>query len=207
MMTCSSGDKKFRSAFPWYSLVYPRGRIRRAGSVMQEFGRGMFFREYSPVLTGIRARIKLIYPQREYPICSEVDGITAERKNVWGKKDELLNRSDELALKADLLAFERKYTEAVEYYSRALEVNPQNPHLWAFKGITLNGGLHRDEEARACWENAKKLDPDLEKAFSYTERNEPVGDLPAGKPTCGMSETTRQKILKRMREQAERESF
>ncbi|GEM_PF-971319 len=148
---------------------------------------------------------KLIYSHSEYSLKKEVDCITGQKSNVWGKRDELLNRSDELALKADLLAFERRYTEAVEYYDRALEINPQNPHLWAFKGITLNGGLNRDDEARDCWERAKQLDPELEKAISYTERKVTPEEVPAGQLKCGMSETTRQKILKLMREQTDQE--
>jgi tetratricopeptide (TPR) repeat protein len=135
-----------------------------------------------------------------------VEGISEERRAMWGKKDEILNRSDELALKADLLAFEGRYTEADEYYSRALEINPGNPHLWVFKGITLSGGLHRDDEALKCWENAKKLDPELAKAISYTERKPVADESPPGPVTCGMSATTRQKILSLMREQADKDT-
>jgi tetratricopeptide (TPR) repeat protein len=124
-----------------------------------------------------------------------------QQKSPWGRREELLNKSDELTLKADLLAFESKYEEAVEYYNKALEINPKNPHLWAFKGITLKGGLNREEEALQCWEQAKKLDPDLAKAISYSERKDEDDDL-KDPVICGMSETKRQKILKLMREQA-----
>ena len=62
-----------------------------------------------------------------------------ERK-TWSKKEDLLNKSDELALKADLLAFESKYEEADKYYAKALEINPGNANLWAFRGINLSGG-------------------------------------------------------------------
>jgi len=116
-----------------------------------------------------------------------------------------LNISDELALKADLLAFEKKYEEAVEYYTQALQVNPKNPHLWAFKGITLKGGLNREDEARECWERATKLDPELAQAISYSEHTE-EDDAEQGPIFCKMTETTRQKILKLMREKEERSS-
>jgi tetratricopeptide (TPR) repeat protein len=131
--------------------------------------------------------------------------VTEQKKNVWGRREELLNKSDELTLKADLLAFESRYEEAISYYDQALEINPKNPHLWAFKGITLKGGLNRDEEARACWDRAMALDPELEKAVRYTEPEEQSEDTSAGPVICSMSETTRQKILKLMREQAEKE--
>jgi tetratricopeptide (TPR) repeat protein len=126
-----------------------------------------------------------------------------ERKNFWNKKEEILNTSDGLALKADLLAFENRFEEAVDYYTRALELNPQNPHLWAFKGITLKGGLDREEEARECWDRAKKLDPDLAEAVRYSERSDIQDKTAEGPVTCAMSETSRQKILKLMREQAD----
>lgn len=129
--------------------------------------------------------------------------IPEERKKVWNKTDEILNISDELALKADLLAFEKKYEEAVEYYSQALKVNPQNPHLWAFKGITLKGGLNREEEARQCWDNAKRLDPELGAAISYTEKREEEEEGEQGPIFCKMTETTRQKILKLMQKREE----
>jgi hypothetical protein len=49
------------------------------------------------------------------------------------------------------------------------------------------------------------LDPELEKAVRYTEPEEQSEDTSAGPVICSMSETTRQKILKLMREQAEKE--
>ena len=60
-------------------------------------------------------------------------------KKSWNKKEDLLNQSDEMALKADLLAFESRYEEADQYYEKALQLNPSNANLWAFKGINLSG--------------------------------------------------------------------
>lgn len=124
------------------------------------------------------------------------------RRNFWNRKEELLDASDDLALKADLLAFENRYDEAIEYYNRALEISPANPHLWVFKGITLKGGLGRNKEALDCWTKAMQLDPDLAGAVSYSERKDQPDEMPDGPVTCPMSATTRQKILKKMREQA-----
>lgn len=131
--------------------------------------------------------------------------MTDQKKNAWGRREELLNRSDELTLKADLLAFESRYEEAITYYDRALEINPRNPHLWAFKGITLKGGLNRDEEARACWDRAKALDPELAEAVSSIGPVEEPKEKSEEPALCSMSETTRQKILKLMRDQVEKD--
>jgi tetratricopeptide (TPR) repeat protein len=123
------------------------------------------------------------------------------RRNFWNRREELLDTSDELALKADLLAYESKYEEAVEYYTRALEICPANPHLWAFKGITLKGGLGREQEALECWDKAMKLDPELAQAANYADKKDHPDEIPEGPVTCPMSPTTRQKILQKMREQ------
>lgn|GEM_PF-861525 len=97
-----------------------------------------------------------------------------ERKNqFWKKTDKSLNTADGYVLRADLLAHDRKFEEAVEYYDKALEIVPQNADVWAFEGITLQGGLGKDEEARKCWERAKALDQDIAMAVDMT-REEPA---------------------------------
>ncbi len=90
-----------------------------------------------------------------------------EVKPFLSKRDILLNKVDKLALEADQLAYSGKYEEAVEKYDKALAIYPSNPDLWAFKAITLSGGLNRNEEAFACWERAKKLDHVLADAVEY----------------------------------------
>jgi len=82
------------------------------------------------------------------------------------KRDVLLNKADALALEADQLAYQGKYEEAVDRYDQALAIYPSNPDLWAFKAITLSGGLGRNEEALECWERAKKLDHVLADAIT-----------------------------------------
>ena len=69
---------------------------------------------------------------------------------LLSKRDMLLNKADALALEADQLSYQGKYEEAVERYDQALAIYPSNPDLWAFKAITLSGGLGRNEEAYEC---------------------------------------------------------
>lgn len=123
-----------------------------------------------------------------------------ERKS-WSKKEDLLNKSDELALKADLLAFESKYEEADKYYAKALEINPGNANLWAFRGINLSGGLNRDEDARKAWDQAKKLDPDLAKAMEIPKPEEEGEEQFSGPVKCGMPDSVREKIMQMMKKQ------
>ncbi|HWQ68096.1 MAG TPA: tetratricopeptide repeat protein [Methanospirillum sp.] len=93
-------------------------------------------------------------------------------KKLLSKRDELLNKADALALEADQLAYQGKYELAVERYDQALAIYPSNPDLWAFKAITLSGGLGRNEEAYECWERAKKLDHVLADAITYSSAAE-----------------------------------
>lgn len=132
-----------------------------------------------------------------------MDGIMSdEKKKIWSRRDELINAADGITLKADILAHEGKYVEAVKCYDRALAINPKNPDLWVFKGITLSGGLGKDNEARQCWDQAKKLDPDLEEAIEI--RKEPNTDEEVVKPedlTCGMTVDRRARIRRKMKNQ------
>ena len=71
-------------------------------------------------------------------------------------------------LEADQLSYEGKYEEAIARYDKAISIYPSNPDLWAFKAITLSGGLNRHDEAMQCWDRAKKLDNVLADAITYT---------------------------------------
>jgi tetratricopeptide (TPR) repeat protein len=95
------------------------------------------------------------------------------------KRDVLLNKADAFALEADQLAYQGKYEEAVDKYDQALAIYPSNPDLWAFKAITLSGGLGRNEEALECWERAKKLDHVLADAIT---------DVPSSETTMTVNE-------------------
>ena len=90
------------------------------------------------------------------------------------KRDVLLNKADAFALEADQLAYQGKYEDAVDKYDQALAIYPSNSDLWAFKAITLSGGLGRNEEALECWERAKKLDHVLADAIAVTGPETPV---------------------------------
>ena len=124
-------------------------------------------------------------------------------KKSWNKKEDLLNQSDEMALKADLLAFESRYEEADQYYEKALQLNPSNANLWAFKGINLSGGLNRNEDARKAWENAKRLDPVLAQALDVDNIEKDEGDEYGSPVLCGMPDNVREKIKQLMKKQKE----
>ena len=124
-------------------------------------------------------------------------------KKSWNKKEDLLNQSDEMAFKADLLAFESRYEEADQYYEKALQLNPSNANLWAFKGINLSGGLNRNEDARKAWENAKRLDPVLAQALDVDKIEKDEGDEYGSPVLCGMPDNVREKIKQLMKKQKE----
>lgn len=98
-----------------------------------------------------------------------------KRSQFWKKTDRSLNVADGYVLKADLLAHDQRFEEAVEYYDKALEIVPENADVWAFKGITLQGGLGRDEEAMRCWERAKALDQEIAMAVDMTKEEPAQG--------------------------------
>ncbi len=102
-----------------------------------------------------------------------------KKTGFWKKTDKSLTVADGYVLKADLLAHDQKFEEAVEYYDKALEIVPRNADVWAFKGITLQGGLGKDDEARQCWDRAKALDQDIAMAVDMT-KEEPVKAADAG---------------------------
>lgn len=108
-----------------------------------------------------------------------------------------------MALKADLLAFESRYEEADLYYGKALQLNPSNANLWAFKGINLSGGLNRDDDARKAWENAKRLDPVLADAIDVKKIEIEEGEEFSTPLLCGMPDNVRDKIKQLMRKQKE----
>jgi tetratricopeptide (TPR) repeat protein len=109
-----------------------------------------------------------------------------------GKKrtrEELLDAADEAALEADLSAQRGDYEKALLSYDRALAICPSNPDLWAFTAITLQGGLYRDDPARAAWKRAQELDPVIQEAFS--RQPEEVQDLVRKKLTGSCRSTLR----------------
>lgn len=99
------------------------------------------------------------------------------KKIAWNRKDQLLDKADELVLKADILAHESKYEEANEYYDKALEIVPGNADVWAFKGITLEGGLEKGDEAMKCWQRAQQLDHEIAEAVDMTKEEDGAADF------------------------------
>jgi tetratricopeptide (TPR) repeat protein len=97
--------------------------------------------------------------------------------NVRRKRtcEELWDAADQAALEGDISANNGEYEQALHAYAQALEICPSNPDLWVFTAITLQGGLHRDEQALAAWKRAQELDPTIREAFS--EQNRDITDL------------------------------
>ncbi len=119
------------------------------------------------------------------------------KKQVWNKKEEILNEADKMVLQADIFAFESRYEDANSYYDKALAIVPGNADVWAFKGITLEGGLGRQEEALKCWETAKRLDHDIADAVDMTKDEEEELNID-GLDLTGVSDSCKEKIRKLM---------
>ncbi len=126
-----------------------------------------------------------------------------KKEGFWKKVDRSLNTADGYVLKADMLAHDRKFEEAVEYYDKALEIVPGNADVWAFKGITLQGGLGKDEEAMKCWERAKALDSNLARAVDMTEEETGKGVEAGSVLWSDLGESCRDKLKRMMLKQAE----
>lgn len=130
-----------------------------------------------------------------------IRGIRMTKKQVWNRKEDLLNEADRLVLDADMLAFESRYEDAVRSYDKALEIVPGNADVWAFKGITLEGGLGRQEEALKCWDTAKRLDHEIADAIDMTTNREEEPGFEGLDLT--VHDSCRDKILKLMMKKAE----
>jgi tetratricopeptide (TPR) repeat protein len=130
-----------------------------------------------------------------------IRSIRMTKKQVWNRKEDLLNEADRLVLDADMLAFESRYEEAVKSYDKALEIVPGNADVWAFKGITLEGGLGRQEEALKCWDTAKRLDHEIADAIDMTTNREEEPGFEGLDLT--VQDSCRDKILKLMMKKAE----
>jgi len=126
-----------------------------------------------------------------------------KKEGFWKKVDRSLNTADGYVLKADMLAHDQKFEEAVEYYDKALEIVPGNADVWAFKGITLQGGLRKDEEAMKCWERAKALDSNLARAVDMTEEETGKGVEAGSVLWSDLGESCRDKLKRMMLKQAE----
>lgn len=129
----------------------------------------------------------------------------AEKKIFWAsaKRDEITDRADKLTLDADIAAFEDRYEDAVSLYDKAIQIMPKNADLWAFKAITLKGGLNRDADAMEAWDRAKELDPLLNEAVDVKEAENPLKNLEEILKSSG-DESCRMKLAKFFRNQENR---
>jgi len=80
---------------------------------------------------------------------------------------------------------------------------PGNADVWAFKGITLQGGLGKDDEAMKCWERAKALDHDLARAVDTREEETGKGVEAGSIMWSELGESCREKLKRMMLKQAE----
>jgi tetratricopeptide (TPR) repeat protein len=130
-----------------------------------------------------------------------IRSVRMTKKQVWNRKEDLLNEADRLVLDADMLAFESRYEEAVISYEKALKIVPGNADVWAFKAITLEGGLGHHDEALKCWDAAKRLDHEIADAIDMTTNREEEPGFDGLDLT--VQDSCRDKILKLMMKKAE----
>jgi tetratricopeptide (TPR) repeat protein len=71
----------------------------------------------------------------------------------------------EIVLKANEHYYKKEYFEAISWYDKAIEMDPNYPKAWSNKGLTL-GSLGGYKEAIACFDKALELDPNYPKAWS-----------------------------------------
>lgn len=71
--------------------------------------------------------------------------------------------------KGDQSFYARKYIEALAYYNRAIELNPENKVAWNNKALTLVK-LHREDEALKAYKKALEIDPGYRTAQNNLNR-------------------------------------
>jgi tetratricopeptide (TPR) repeat protein len=77
---------------------------------------------------------------------------------------ELRERAEDYFNIAFSFGEKENHTKAVEYYEKALELNPRDEEAWYNKGFELSE-LGRHEEAIVCYEKALELNPRDEEAW------------------------------------------
>ena len=80
--------------------------------------------------------------------------------NLKGRPEiTIFNRifAEKLITKGTAYNFLGKYEQAIEYYNKALEIDPKNGMIWTKKGVALNN-LGRYDEAIECCNKALEID-------------------------------------------------
>jgi len=84
-----------------------------------------------------------------------------------------------------------RYEEAIKFYDKALEINPEGTYTLIYKGEALNYlGKHR--EAIECFDKVLKIDP--ENVDAITKKNTALENLKKHEPSTEIHITTRQEI-------------
>jgi len=89
------------------------------------------------------------------------DALLGSTNLILKNKREL----DELYRKGRECMKSKKFLEALNYFNRALEINPMDSGMWLDKGSVLIS-LKRDNEALDCFDESIRLNPDSELAWT-----------------------------------------
>jgi tetratricopeptide (TPR) repeat protein len=89
-------------------------------------------------------------------------GIFDSMKNAFKSKQE---RIDGLLYSGNIKALNHWYEEAIEYYDKAIEINPHHELVWYNKGMSLYN-LNRNNEAIECLDKAIEINPQNDTAWS-----------------------------------------
>jgi tetratricopeptide (TPR) repeat protein len=87
--------------------------------------------------------------------------------NIYRRKKDM---SEELYKKGLSHAKIEDYEEAIRYFDKAVQLDPNNALAWISKANALIE-YGNDEEARKCLERAKKLDPKYDYDQTLTNRS------------------------------------
>ena len=69
-----------------------------------------------------------------------------------------MDKTQDLLAKGQSFLKDGKFNDALSFFEQALFLNPTDPDLWNYKGITLRS-MGRYEEAMECYNKSLKLDP------------------------------------------------
>ena len=69
-----------------------------------------------------------------------------------------MNEIENLIQKGNIFLKRGKFDDALDFFEQALFLNPDNPDLWNYKGITLRS-LGRYEEAMECFNKSLEIEP------------------------------------------------